>query len=373
MGVLRADRDDQPETGPESGEQGEEDRHPSNVGSGELIVELQILQLHKLHSCRGSPHDQLETILAAVDHGSFDTAARALSITPSAVSQRVKAMEQAAGRVLLQRSTPIRPTEAGEIVLRLARQVRLLDEETGRELDGGAPGAAVPTLSLAVNADSLATWFLDALVEVRRETEVVFDLHREDQDRTAALLRDGTVVAAVTAESRPVQGCASSPLGVDRYLAVAAPRLRHALPRRRPRSERATHRPARPRAAGGLRPHRRPAAGIPAPGARARAPFAAALRALLRRLRPRGRARAGLGPAAGVAGAGGAGRGPPGGAHARPPRGRHAVVAALEPAVAAARHGDRGGAACRRRAPASGDGPPDPDRCRRGRTHLRTC
>ena len=168
-------------------------------------------------------YDQLETILEAVDHGSFDTAARVLSITPSAVSQRVKAMEQAAGRVLLQRSAPIRPTESGAIVLRLARQVRLLDEETARELDGGAPGTAVPTLSLAVNADSLATWFLDALVEVRRETEVVFDLHREDQDRTAALLRDGTVAAAVTAESRPVQGCTSTRLGVDRYLAVAAP------------------------------------------------------------------------------------------------------------------------------------------------------
>ena len=139
-------------------------------------------------------HDQLETILATVDHGSFDTAARALSITPSAVSQRVKAMEQAAGQVLLQRSTPVRPTDAGEIVLRLARQVHLLDEEAVREL--GDDGGRTPTLSLAVNADSLATWFLDALVDVRRDTEVMFDLRREDQDRTAALLRGRDLVAA---------------------------------------------------------------------------------------------------------------------------------------------------------------------------------
>jgi LysR family transcriptional regulator (chromosome initiation inhibitor) len=166
--------------------------------------------------------DHLETLLAAVDTGSFDAAARALSVTPSAVSQRVKAMEQLAGQVLLQRSTPIRPTEAGRTVLRLARQVRLLDEEAARELGGGGP-ATVPTLALAVNADSLATWFLDALVEVRRDTEVVFDLHREDQDRTAALLRDGSVVAAVTAERRPVQGCLAVPLGIDRYRAVASP------------------------------------------------------------------------------------------------------------------------------------------------------
>ena len=166
--------------------------------------------------------DHLETLLAAVDTGSFDGAAKALSVTPSAVSQRVKAMEQLAGRVLLQRTAPIRPTAAGETVLRLARQVRLLDDEAARELDGGA-ATAVPTLALAVNADSLGTWFLDALADVTRRTEVVFDLHREDQDRTAVLLRDGTVVAAVTAERKPVQGCLSVPLGVDRYRAVASP------------------------------------------------------------------------------------------------------------------------------------------------------
>jgi LysR family transcriptional regulator (chromosome initiation inhibitor) len=169
--------------------------------------------------------DHLETLLAAVDTGTFDAAARALSITPSAVSQRVKAMEQLVGRVLLQRTTPIAPTADGEVVLRHARQVRLLDEETSRALAvSGADGSGrTPSIPLAVNADSLATWFLDALALVRHDTEVVFDLHREDQDRTAELLRSGTVMAAVTAESAPVQGCSSVPLGTDRYRAVAAP------------------------------------------------------------------------------------------------------------------------------------------------------
>ena len=169
--------------------------------------------------------DHLETLLAAVDAGTFDAAARELSITPSAVSQRVKAMEQLVGRVLLQRTTPIVPTPDGEVVLRHARQVRLLDEETSRALDvpdADVPGRT-PSIPLAVNADSLATWFLDALAIVRADTEVVFDLHREDQDRTAELLRAGTVMAAVTAEAEPVQGCSSVPLGVDRYRAVAAP------------------------------------------------------------------------------------------------------------------------------------------------------
>jgi len=165
--------------------------------------------------------DHLETLLAAVDTGSFEAAARALAVTPSAVSQRVKAMETLAGRVLLQRSSPIRATSAGETVVRLARQVRLLDDEAARALDDRA--TTVPSIALAVNADSLATWFLDALVAVQEEAEAVFELHREDQARTVSLLRAGTVLAAVTAERRPVQGCVAVPLGVDRYRAVAAP------------------------------------------------------------------------------------------------------------------------------------------------------
>ncbi len=170
--------------------------------------------------------DHLETLLAAVDHGTLDAAARALAIiTPSAVSQRIKAMEQQLGRVLLQRTTPVAPTADGAVVLRHARQARLLEDETARALGAGGDAGApvVPSIPLAVNADTLGTWFLDALALVRADTEVVFDLHREDQDRTAELLRAGTVMAAVTAEADPVQGCSSVPLGIDRYRAVASP------------------------------------------------------------------------------------------------------------------------------------------------------
>ncbi|MDP9735978.1 LysR family transcriptional regulator ArgP [Curtobacterium sp. 260] len=169
--------------------------------------------------------DHLETLLAAVDHGTLDAAARALAITPSAVSQRIKAMEQQLGRVLLRRTTPVAPTADGAVVLRHARQARLLEDETARALGavGDADAPVVPSIPLAVNADTLGTWFLDALALVRADTEVVFDLHREDQDRTAELLRAGTVMAAVTAEADPVQGCSSVALGVDRYRAVAAP------------------------------------------------------------------------------------------------------------------------------------------------------
>lgn len=177
--------------------------------------------LRKLSYMPRLQREHLETLLAAVDHGTLDAAARALAITPSAVSQRIKSMEQQVGRVLLQRTTPVRPTPDGEVVLRHARQAQLLDQETARALGGG--DSVVPSIPLAVNADSLGTWFLDALALVRADTEVVFDLHREDQDRTAELLRAGTVMGAVTAEADPVQGCSSVPLGIDRYRAVASP------------------------------------------------------------------------------------------------------------------------------------------------------
>ena len=167
--------------------------------------------------------EQLSTLLALVEAGTFDAAARRLNLTPSAVSQRIKAMEQAAGRVLVQRSTPVTLTPAGEVLLRYARQVSLLEADTERALAGPGSGARAVTISLAVNADSLATWFLGALAGVGDDHAVAFDLHREDQEHTLRLLRSGAVMAAVTSSSEPVQGCVSSPLGSMRYRAVATP------------------------------------------------------------------------------------------------------------------------------------------------------
>jgi LysR family transcriptional regulator (chromosome initiation inhibitor) len=164
--------------------------------------------------------EHLATFAAAVEGGTFEAAARQLQVTASAVSQRIKAMEQAAGQILLQRSIPVRPTAAGEAVMRLARQVRQLQADTARELAGG--GARV-TLRLAVNADSLATWFLPVLARMPHDAGASFELHREDEQHSAALLRAGQVMAAVTAAPAPVQGCTVEALGSLRYRAVASP------------------------------------------------------------------------------------------------------------------------------------------------------
>lgn len=168
--------------------------------------------------------EHLDTLLAVLDEGTFDAAARRLRLTPSAVSQRIKALEQATGRVLVRRSTPVVATDAGRAVVRHARQVRLLSRDLDTELRE-RPGEA-PVVPVAVNADSLATWFLDALAAAQGRIGAVFDVHRDDQEFTAGLLRDGTVMAAVTAQARPVQGCVSRPLGVMRYRAVATPAFR---------------------------------------------------------------------------------------------------------------------------------------------------
>ena len=167
--------------------------------------------------------DQLGTLLALIEEGTFEAAARRLHVTASAVSQRVKAMEQSSGRVLVQRTTPVALTDAGAVVLRYARQMELLEADTVRALqEGGENGSTVP-ISLAVNADSLATWFLGALAGVASSLAVSFDLHREDQEHTTSLLRSGAVMAAVTSSHEPIQGCVTEQLGRMRYRAVATP------------------------------------------------------------------------------------------------------------------------------------------------------
>ncbi|MFJ6455875.1 LysR family transcriptional regulator ArgP [Paenarthrobacter sp. NPDC091669] len=168
------------------------------------------------------PSEQLLTFATVLSEGTLDSAARLLHITPSAVSQRLKALEQSAGRVLLQRSNPAKATEAGEVVLRLARQVAQLEADAGRELGLGTDGARL-ALPIVVNADSLAVWFLQALASVPEDLNVTFDLHRDDEQHSTSLLRSGTVMAAVTATPEPVQGCRVESLGVMRYRAVAAP------------------------------------------------------------------------------------------------------------------------------------------------------
>jgi LysR family transcriptional regulator (chromosome initiation inhibitor) len=130
--------------------------------------------------------------------------------------------------VLLVRGKPMRPTDAGSSIVRLGRQLDLLEREVLGELGAGAAAVTqqqprLTSMPLAVNADSLATWLLAALARVAQRYPVVFDLHRDDQDYTAGLLETGTVMAAVTSQARPVSGCVARPLGVMHYEPFASP------------------------------------------------------------------------------------------------------------------------------------------------------
>lgn len=176
---------------------------------------------------------QLEALAAVVGEGSFEGAARVLHVTPSAVSQRIRALENAAGGVLVRRMRPVTPTAPGETLLRLARQTELLAAEAAAELhaaglgpapdETGAARTAEPhpvRVPIAINADSLATWAMPALARI---PGIVLDLYREDQERTVDLLPQGIVMAAITAQAEAVQGCTSRPLGVMPYRAMATP------------------------------------------------------------------------------------------------------------------------------------------------------
>ncbi|WP_032401612.1 LysR family transcriptional regulator ArgP [Rhodococcoides fascians] len=162
--------------------------------------------------------EQLRALKAVVDGGTFEAAARALHVTPSAVSQRIKSLEQSLGRTLVQRSKPVVATQSGIAVLRLARQIDTLTDQTRAELNDD--GIAAP-VSIAVNADSMATWVLPVLAPLSSQT--TFDLHRQDQDRTAQLLHDGIVSAAITSVADPVRGCTVRRLGAMRYRPSATP------------------------------------------------------------------------------------------------------------------------------------------------------
>lgn len=155
----------------------------------------------------------LEALSAVLATGSFEAAAARLHVTPSAVSQRIRALEDRVGAVLVVRGAPCTGTEAGLRLARHAEVVALLEAEL-------APPEAAPVLRIAVNADSLATWVLPALAAV---PDRLFDLVIDDQDHAEDWLRRGEVVGAITSQPVPVPGCDAVPLGVMRYHALAAP------------------------------------------------------------------------------------------------------------------------------------------------------
>jgi LysR family transcriptional regulator (chromosome initiation inhibitor) len=162
--------------------------------------------------------DQLAALAAVHRRGSFDLAAAQLGVTPSAISQRIKALEERVGTLLVIRGQPNRATDAGLRLIRHHDDIALLETALARDLPRVSDGP--PAIRIAVNADSLATWFLPALAAAPGP---LWDLVIDDQDWSEAWLRRGEVAAAVTGSAGPVQGCDTVALGALRYRATASP------------------------------------------------------------------------------------------------------------------------------------------------------
>ncbi|GJG94217.1 LysR family transcriptional regulator ArgP [Cupriavidus pauculus] len=166
----------------------------------------------------------LSALAAVVREGSFERAARALHVTPSAISQRIRALEERVGCALVVRDNPCRATETGRRLCQHVDHVRLLEQELYGALPALAPqGEARVALPVAVNADSLATWLAQPLATFAARHPVLMEVAVDDQDHTTEWLRGGAVLAAVTATARPAAGCNSQPLGAMRYVAAASP------------------------------------------------------------------------------------------------------------------------------------------------------
>ena len=168
----------------------------------------------------------LSAVAQVVRDGSFERAAQALHVTPSAVSQRVKLLEERLGLALIVRGTPCTATDAGRWLCRHVEQVGMLERDLHTALpalDAADSGPGRVTLRVAVNADSLATWFVDAAAAFTQDESALLDFHVDDQDHTAEWLKNGEVLAAVTGTAKTAQGCHAVPLGHMRYVATASP------------------------------------------------------------------------------------------------------------------------------------------------------
>lgn len=173
--------------------------------------------------------DTLECLAAIVEEGGFERAAQRLSITQSAVSQRLRSLEAQVGTVLVVRSRPLKPTPAGQLLLKHTRMMRLLRADLEHDLRELMPQSSrgqrdEDRIAVAINADSIATWALPALSPLMPEGLAIEIIH-DDQDFTHEWLREGQVMGCITSLGQALRGCRLEPLGRMDYVAVAAPRF----------------------------------------------------------------------------------------------------------------------------------------------------
>ncbi|MBM9605315.1 LysR family transcriptional regulator ArgP [Desulfopila inferna] len=162
----------------------------------------------------------IEALALVAQDGGFDKAANALHITQSAVSQRVKLLEEQMGQILLARTTPPRPTSAGRNLLKHYLQVKRLEDDLCGEMNEHVD-KEYKSIPLALNADSLATWFLDAIQSFVLAEGILLDIRVDDQEQTHRMLKNGEVVGCISTRENPLQGCRTDYLGRMNYHMLA--------------------------------------------------------------------------------------------------------------------------------------------------------
>jgi LysR family transcriptional regulator (chromosome initiation inhibitor) len=173
---------------------------------------------------------QTEAFQAVAELGSFERAAHKLRVTASAVSQRVRALETALGTALILRTRPCRPTQTGQRLLQYLRRAQLMEADLEADLLSSESGSL--NVSVALNSDSLGTWFFPALASLLVRERIILDLIVEDQDHTYTLLETGMVAGCVSTVAKPMRGCSAAKLGVMRYRLMGSTSFcKHWLPK----------------------------------------------------------------------------------------------------------------------------------------------
>ncbi|MEO0916807.1 MAG: LysR family transcriptional regulator ArgP [Pseudomonadota bacterium] len=170
-------------------------------------------------------YDSLVVLAAVVRTGSFDAAAKSLNVTQSAVSQRIKQLEERVGSILIQRGRPCVATEDGMLLCQHHEQIELLRHELSQQLatTGGGRRTAGVKVRIAVNSDSLATWFPSVVKRAADTLGLWLEVIPDDQEFTEERLRSGDALAVVTTSDASVAGCTAIPIGRMDYLAIASP------------------------------------------------------------------------------------------------------------------------------------------------------
>jgi LysR family transcriptional regulator, chromosome initiation inhibitor len=170
---------------------------------------------------------QLEAFSAVVQHGSFERAATAMHVTRGAISQRIKALEDALSTILLVREKPVVATRKGEILLRHIRALKTLEDDTISAILPTPQERAPVPVAIAVNADSLSTWFAPLVAQLLGQFKIALEIISDDQDHTFARLTKGEVMGCVSSAPDAMPGFEATPLGAMHYLCVATPEFRH--------------------------------------------------------------------------------------------------------------------------------------------------